>query len=233
MAALEAAARRASSRHDRERARRYATAAAGLRAALEQHWRADRGYYGFFVGPKVYWDGTQRLKPGDDFDAAVILAAVHGRILEGRYSLLDERILACAIHAEDLFASLYGINHARGAQEGVLLGRYAGDTYYGGNPMVFLTLEVAEGYYGIAERLASRPLFAVTHLNRPFLERAWLRGGFSAASGADAGADALAAGLVPEPLLVSCRLSRGDSRENRSAQRAGWRVGLTRGEGGG
>jgi glucoamylase len=207
MAALEAGARRAGARRDRERAQHYGAAAAGLRAALEQHWLADREYYGFFVGPRVYWDGTQRTKPGDNFDAAVVLAAVHGRISEGRYSLLDDRILACAIHAEDLFASLYSINQARRAEEGVLFGRYAGDTYYGGNPMVFLTLEVAEGYYGIAERLAPRTSFAVTHLNRPFLERAWLRGGLTSRLGVH---DNALAGATRRRELLRGLILRGD-----------------------
>jgi glucoamylase len=38
---------------------------------------------------------------------------------------------------------------------------------------------VAEGYYGIARMLAPRTSFAVTPLNRSFLERAWVRGGLS------------------------------------------------------
>ncbi len=207
MAALEAGARRARGRHDRERAQHSGAAAAALRAALERHWLAEREYYGFFVGPRVYWDGTQRTKPGDNFDTAVVLAAVHGRIPDGRYWLLDDRILACAIHAEDLFASLYRINQARRAEEGVLLGRYAGDTYYGGNPMVFLTLEVAEGYYGIVERLAPRTSFAVTHLNRPFLERAWLRRGFSGVPGAGANA---VGGAARRQALLRGLVLRGD-----------------------
>jgi glucoamylase len=207
MAALEAGARRAGGRQDRERAQHYGAAAAGLREALAQHWLGDREYYGFFVGPRVYWDGTQRSKPGDNFDAAVILAAVHGRLPEGRYSLLDDRILACAIHAEDLFASLYGINHARRAEEGVLLGRYAGDAYYGGNPMVFLTLEVAEGYYDAARMLAPQTSFAVTPLNRSFLERAWVRGGLT--SRLDVHDNALA-GAARRRALLRGLILRGD-----------------------
>ncbi len=207
MAALEGGARRAGGRHDRERAQHYRAAAAGLREALEQHWLADREYYGFFVGPSVYWDGTQRNKPGDNFDAAVILAAVHGRIPEGRYSLLDDRILACAIHAEDLFASLYSINHARRAEEGVLFGRYAGDTYYGGNPMVFLTLELAEGYYGVARLLAPRTSFAVTPLNRSFLERACVRGGLTSRLGVH---DNALAGAARRRGLLRGLILRGD-----------------------
>ncbi len=212
MAALEAGARRAGGRDDRERAQRYGTGAAGLRTALEPHWLADRGYYGFFVGPKMYWDGTwdgtQRVKPGDNFDAAVVLAAVHGRLAEGRYSLLDDRIMACAIHAEELFEGLYGINHARHDQEGVLSGRYAGDTYYGGNPMVFLTLEVAEGYYDIARLLAGRTSFAVTQLNRSFLERAWVRACVRSTAGP--GEDALAGAARRRGLLRGCILRADD-----------------------
>ena len=74
------------------RAEFYAKTEQQLREALEDHWLQAKGIYGFHVGRKVYWDGKERAKPGDNFDAAVVTAAVHSRLTDGRYSLLDDRI---------------------------------------------------------------------------------------------------------------------------------------------
>ncbi len=176
-AALDAGSRWARARHDQERANSYAAESTRLRARLEAHWLPGRGYYGFLAGRSVYWDGTERVKPGDNFDAAVVMAAVHSRLSDGRFSLLDERVLATAAKAEDLFLRLYPINGRKAANEGVLYGRYEGDTYYGGNPFVFITFAFAEAHYRIASLLAQRRTFAFTPLSRPFFERAMARAG--------------------------------------------------------
>ena len=175
--ALQAGARWARGCGDRERAERYGVVERQLRAALAEHWLPAKGYYGFHAGSLVYWDGKERVKPGDNFDAAVVTAAVHSRLTEGPCSLLDDRVLASAIVAEDLFTGIYAINVRRRNDEGILYGRYAGDTYYGGNPFVFITLEFAEAYYRIAALLARRRSYVVTPLNRTFLARALSRAG--------------------------------------------------------
>ena len=173
--ALRAGAHWARAVGDTTRAEFYAKTEQQLREALEDHWSQAKGYYGFHVGRKVYWDGKERAKPGDNFDAAVVTAAVHSRLTDGRYSLLDDRILASAVRAEDLFTKLYAINRGMGASHGALYGRYEGDNYFGGNPFVFITLEFAEAHYRIASLLAQRRSLAVTPLNREFLDRALRR----------------------------------------------------------
>ncbi len=175
LGAMQAAADWAHATGDAERASRSLASRDQLVTLLEQHWLPEKGYYGFQSGPSVYWDGKPRQKPGDNFDAAVVMAAVHSRLSDGRGSLLDDRILACMAKAEDLFIRLYPINAHRAADEGVLYGRYEGDDYYGGNPFVFITLEFAEAHYRLAALLAARRSYLVTPLNLPFLERATQR----------------------------------------------------------
>lgn len=169
-AALHAGAGRARAERDGRRAGIYAHAEAGLRAALEQHWLPERGYYGFQL---------EASRPGDNLDAAIVMAAVHGRLADGRYSLLDDRILATLARLEDLFSRLYAINAARAEEEGLLYGRYAGDQYYGGNPWGMISLEYAESQYRLAALLASRASQPITPLNRIVLERALRRAGNS------------------------------------------------------
>lgn len=178
-AAMLQGGRIAASTGDKKRERRYAEVASQLFDALETHWLPDKGYYGFFVGPKTYWDGTKHDKPGDNLDVGVLIGAVHANLPAGRHSVLDDRILATAVKLEDLFADIYPVNRTRAADEGLLYGRYAGDTYYGGNPWVMLTFEVASLYYLAAIRAAQAGMLPVTALNQEFLQRALRRGGSS------------------------------------------------------
>lgn len=174
-AALSAGIRRASSNEDQARAGRYEAARRGLHAAMHEHWLAERGYYGFFSGKTVDLEGVEQIKPGDNLDTAVLMAAVHARTTEGPYSLLDDRMLATAVKLEDFFSERYAFNHRLSANEGILYGRYQGDAYFGGNAWAFITLTVAEAYYRLAELIARGASLRLTPLNRSFLVRAMQR----------------------------------------------------------
>jgi len=173
--ALEEGARRAAESGDNVRAREFSAQRFRILDAMDAHWSAGKGYLGFLLGPKTHWDGSAREKPGDNLDSAVLLAALHSRRREGPHSLLDERVLATAVKVEDLFASLYAVNRKRSAGEGVVIGRYEGDAYYGGNPFVFITLGFAEMQYRMVTMLGGGAHFQVTALNKEFLGRAFLR----------------------------------------------------------
>jgi glucoamylase len=175
--------------------------------AMDAHWSAGKGYLGFFLGPKTHWDRSVREKPGDNLDSAVLLAALHSRRQEGPHSLLDARVLATAVKVEDLFASLYAVNRNRSAGEGVVIGRYEGDTYYGGNPFVFITLGFAEMHYRMVPILGGGAHFQVTALNKEFLGRVLLRAG--SREPLEPGMDALAPPARKAALLRGLVL-RGD-----------------------
>ncbi len=206
-AALDEGARRERSAGGSDRARAYEGARDARREALEAHWLPDRGCYSFADGPRVYWDGSARPKPGGNLDAAVLLAAIHGGRSDGRHSVLDDRILSCATVIEDMFAAEYPINRGRPLDRGVAFGRYLGDDYFGGNPWVFVTLGVAELHYRVADCLARRRTYHATELSRGFLERALLRIGShrTLAPGVDVLADA-----VLRRALLRGLIERGD-----------------------
>lgn len=175
--ALEEGARWAAESGDDTRAKEFSRQSSRILEGMDAHWSAGKGYLGFFLGPKTHWDGSLREKPGDNLDSAVLLAALHSRRRHGPHSLLDERVLATAVKVEDLFASLYAVNRNRSAGEGVVIGRYEGDTYYGGNPFVFITLGFAEMDYRMVALLGDGGPFPITALNKEFLSRALLRAG--------------------------------------------------------
>jgi len=203
-AALDDGAQRMRELHDDRRAAAYSAARDGRLQRLEAHWNPDKARFGFAGGTRTYWDGTRRPKPGDDLDSAVLLAAVHAGRAFGPFSLLDDRVLSTWVQLEDAFAALYPVNRKRAPDEGVLLGRYPGDEYGGGNPWVLVTLAAAEADYGVAARLTRTSPYPVTALNREFLTRALKRADPSAAApelGRDMTADrarlrALLVGLV-------------------------------------
>lgn len=85
-------------------------------------------------------------------DSAVLLAVLHADRAEGPHSMLDDRVQATLTTLEDRFAALYPVNHVRPADHAPLLGRYAGDAYFGGNPWHVTTLAAAELHYRLAER---------------------------------------------------------------------------------
>ena len=205
--ALRAGARWAREVGDKERALLYAATETKLRGVLEEHWLPAKGYYGLHAGHMVYWDGKERVKPGENFDAAVVTAAVHSRLSEGRYSLLDDRILASMDKAEELFSKIYAFNVQRGTTAGLLYGRYQGDTYFGGNPFVFITLEFAEAYYRIGQLVTQQKSFAVTPQNRAFLGGVLRRAGL--ADLADSVRDVMA-NRVTRRALVHGLVLRGD-----------------------
>jgi glucoamylase len=205
--ALEEGARWAAESGDKARAKEFSAQRSRILDAMDAHWSAGKGYLGFLLGPKTHWDGSAREKPGDNLDSAVLLAALHSRRREGPHSLLDERVLATAVKVEDLFASLYAVNRNRSAGEGVVIGRYEGDTYYGGNPFVFITLGFAEMHYRLVPILGGGAHFQVTALNKEFLGRALLRAG--SREPLEPGMDALAPPARKAALLRGLVL-RGD-----------------------
>jgi glucoamylase len=78
-----------------------------------------------------------------ELDVSVILAANHAGAAP------DERLMATLAKLETQFGNLYQINRGRAAP---VLGRYGGDTYYGGGAWYAATLAAAEFCYRAGER---------------------------------------------------------------------------------
>lgn len=150
--ALAAGADFARAHGEGARADAYANAAAALEAALPAFMSAEGFYRSRLAGPE-----TVESKA---LDGAVLLAVIHAGRDSGLYSPLDPAVMAVADRLEALFAQEYPINRDRALGEGVLLGRYTGDTYYSGGPYLFTTFAHAELRYARAAALGDGHEFA-------------------------------------------------------------------------
>ncbi|KAJ5660218.1 Glycoside hydrolase family 13 [Penicillium longicatenatum] len=70
----------------------------------------------------------------------------------------------------DSFRSIYTINSGKSAGEAVAIGRYAEDTYQGGNPWYLATLAAAEQLYDALYQWNKQGSMAVTQTSLPFFQ---------------------------------------------------------------
>lgn len=139
-AAMHIGAEFAKTMGDNDAASRYSAAASKLDDAIKTH------YNGQFVS-----ETQSRQK-----DAAVFEAFNHGYLGDGVMAATSKEVAGTVGTFVDLFCSQYSINGADTAAgvPGVLIGRYDGDHYAGGNPWHLLTASLAQVLYrGAAESL--------------------------------------------------------------------------------
>jgi glucoamylase len=96
---------------------------------------------------------------------------LHAGRTVGAHSVLDSKAQSTLTALEDLFDAAYPVNQERPADRGPAIGRYATDTYYGGNPWYLATLAAAEFYFKLAIALRSGAEMPVTSDNARFRER--------------------------------------------------------------
>ena len=110
---------------DSARASTYAAVAAQIDAGIKDHYNGD------FV-----FEARSRQR-----DSAVIEAFNKGYLLDGVFAPLSIEVGKTVRTLNALFCSIFAINQkdARAGVPGILYGRYAGDTYDGGNPWVLLS----------------------------------------------------------------------------------------------
>ncbi len=147
---------------------------------LDAYWSAADGYYRSRTG-------IAGGIPEKALDIAVILGVLHAGRVKGAHSVLDPKVQATLTALEDLFDAEYAINRRRPSDWGPAMGRYANDTYYGGNPWYLATLAAAEFYFKLAFALLSGAKMAATSENERFRRR------LIAADGARESADFAAA----------------------------------------
>jgi glucoamylase len=134
-----------------------------LISTLDAHWSAEDGYYRSRTG-------VVGGAPEKTLDIAVILGVLHAGRAKGAHSVLDPKSQATLAALEDLFNAKYPVNQERPADQGPAIGRYAKDTYYGGNPWYLATLAAAEFYFKLAIALRSGAEMPVTSDNARFRE---------------------------------------------------------------
>jgi len=132
-ASMHIGAEFAKSMGDNDAAGRYSAAAAKLDDAIKAH------YNGQFV-----FETQSRQK-----DAAVFEAFNHGYLNDGVMGPTSKEVAGTVSTFVDLFCSQYAVNGADTAAgvPGVLIGRYDGDHYAGGNPWHLLTASLGQLLY--------------------------------------------------------------------------------------
>eukprot|EP00656_Telonema_subtile_P018675 TRINITY_DN20112_c0_g1_i1.p1 TRINITY_DN20112_c0_g1~~TRINITY_DN20112_c0_g1_i1.p1 ORF type:complete len:517 (-),score=107.31 TRINITY_DN20112_c0_g1_i1:122-1672(-) len=141
-AAMHIGAKFASSVGDVDAAARYAAEATKLDVAIQSH------YNGQFV-----FEEASRQK-----DAAVFEAFNHGYLQDGVMGPTSKEAAGTVSTLTELFCSSFAVNAADSAAgvPGVLIGRYDGDHYAGGNPWHLLTASLAQLLYnGASEALSA------------------------------------------------------------------------------
>jgi glucoamylase len=151
-------------RGDAVRARDFRSIGDALAINLGAFWSAEDAHYRSRAG-------VVGGVPGKALDIAVILGVLHAGRAMGAHSVLDPKAQATLTALEDLFDAEYPVNRERPADQGPAIGRYATDTYYGGNPWYLATLAAAEFYFKLAIALASGAPLAEADENGRFRER--------------------------------------------------------------
>jgi glucoamylase len=136
--------------HDgQDGAQRYRAEVAAICELLDDFWLAPAGYY----RSRILSSGAPSTK---ELDIAVILAAIHAGHEADAHSVHDLRMQATFTSLQELFDTLYPINHNRSKGLAPAMGRYAGDVYYSGGAYFFSTLGAAEFCFRAAAGGAAR-----------------------------------------------------------------------------
>ncbi len=144
--ALDRGATRAREQGDPARAAELGAAAAKVAALIRT--AADPG--------EPAWRESIEA-PAGHVDGATVLALLHAERATGDFALGAPRTLGTVAALERAFAGLYPINRGRAVPA---IGRWAGDSYFGGNPWFPVTLGFAELHHRLAARTGDRAAYA-------------------------------------------------------------------------
>jgi len=141
----------------------YRKQAAQLSQELEKHWSAEKNY---ILSTRNRVDGLPYKHT--NLDASIILAVNHASLPGLSFSVTDERVIATAWELIDTFKDIYPINSKF---EGVGIGRYPEDRYFGGNPWFLLTAGLGEYLFKLANEYKSKPKFNVSIISKKFFKK--------------------------------------------------------------
>ncbi len=106
-----------------------------------------------FGAPSLGFYRSRTQGPGGEspkaLDFAVILGVLHAGLDKGSHSVQDKQVMLTFRKLQELFAAEYAINSAGG--QGIMFGRYKGDSYVSGGAYYFSTFGAAEYYYRLAQ----------------------------------------------------------------------------------
>lgn len=121
-------------------AARFAAAAEALAGNLAGHWSDADGHYRSRMPGKT-------VSKTKSLDSVVLLAALHAGLPEGPFSVADPRMQATVARLEGFFAERMPVNAGRAPADGIVLGRYEGDSYFDGGAFLPCCFGLAEYHY--------------------------------------------------------------------------------------
>ncbi|CAL5874215.1 uncharacterized protein PFLUO_LOCUS8503 [Penicillium psychrofluorescens] len=128
-----------------------------------------------------FWNGTavvSNLAANDGrsgLDANSLLSSIHtfdpaARCDDTTFQPCSARALSNHKLVIDSFRSLYGVNSGKAAGSAIAIGRYAEDTYQGGNPWYLTTLAAAEQLYDALYQWKRQGSLSITQTSLPFFQ---------------------------------------------------------------
>lgn len=132
----------AAAQNDSDRASNYEAKGKEIEGQLQNHVQADH-----FV-----FESENRKQ-----DVAVIEAFNVGDMSDGIFDPLSNEVVTTMVGLSNLFCKDFGLNQQAASSNisGILYGRYAGDTYDGGNPWILLSASVSTLLYKQSAAIAS------------------------------------------------------------------------------
>jgi len=146
----------------------YSKQARLMEEELEKFWESRKGY---LVSTRNRVGGIDYKK--SNLDSSVLLGVLHAATSDV-FSVDNPKVQATVLKTKQAFKAIYSINQS--GPSGVAIGRYPEDKYDGyssagdGNPWILTTNAVAEYYYLLRNRYASRGEILVNNLNLEFFK---------------------------------------------------------------
>ncbi|MDF2529650.1 MAG: hypothetical protein K0Q57_530 [Gammaproteobacteria bacterium] len=140
----------------------YQAQVPGLEKLLNKHWNKAEGYYSEGLNQQQY--------KGGGINISVLLGALIGDAgnVNDQFAPDSDKVLSTAFFTRALFDDLYFINLQN--PNAPMLGRYLNDKYDGnqfsyGNPWFIATDALAQYYYTVAAKLATKGKLSITAYN--------------------------------------------------------------------
>ena len=125
-----------------------------------------------------HWDQVRKIilptmearsvRRASGIDIAIILGVLHNYRGDKFFAPSDDRVLSTAFETEKAFKNLYPLNQGR--ENGIGIGRYPEDIYFGGHPWLLASNAFAELYYLVTQDWKRKSQIECTEINLNFLK---------------------------------------------------------------
>ncbi|MBN8555079.1 MAG: glycoside hydrolase family 15 protein [Deltaproteobacteria bacterium] len=146
---------------DRAASQWYKIKVAHLDEEINRHWDQTRK----IILPTME---ARSVKRASGIDIAIILGVLHSYRGDKFFAASDDRVLSTAYETEKAFKDLYPLN--KGRENGIGIGRYPEDIYFGGHPWILASNAFSELYYLVIQDWKRKSKIDCTENNLNFLK---------------------------------------------------------------